>query len=369
MESFAMNPKASGRKKRRAPKRANAKKRFAGQNLKGEFDWAHWPYAVKASVAFSGSADCFDAVLFATRIAALAKNASIKHAGAKIPDDSFWRTDCETFGCQLVFTLIEKIQAAPIPSCSKFLNHLGKALDNFTRQGNSQRPNPVFESYEKVRVGRLLPPTSKEVESAYSKIRGREHYSDATSAVRKKLSQFSLHLTADRDIKNFKKTCDSGGARNPKQRLKMQTKALDKLSPLEWPLADLYEALIWKFHPQEIGSVSIVKKALFYALKNDADFHNEDPIQLAKTRDQVCRLIEIIYHAGFEMSRSIATSLGYVEAPARKEKQTEFRSLHESGGFSQIQGEILLRFAEFLEQTAVEEATTYWLNDPPALTR
>jgi hypothetical protein len=343
-------------------KKNKAKKRFAGQNLKAEFPWKNWPYFIKATVASIGSADCFDAIIYATRIAVLAREASPLQIGLKLPHQSEWWPEYEAFGCHLIYTLVDKFQADSKSSCSVFLKHLGKALDNLKQQGSTHEPDSVFMSYERLRSGRLLPPTSTEVEKVFSKHKGRENYSDATSGVRKKLTCCSLHLTKHNAIIKFRSALKTTRTANGRATQIVQTKYLHQLSPLEWDLADLYEALIWKFCPQEILGVSIVKKRLFYSMKDAAGFHNEDRNKLAETCNHVCRLIESIYHRGFEMLGDIETSLGTVSAPCRKKAQTTFTAFFQSGGFSEIPVEIVRQFYHFLEQTAAQEAMERWVN-------
>ena len=150
------------RKKRRVRKtKKTSPKRFAGQTLKGAFEWADWSFSIKAVTERFGLENCWEAIPVAIRLVEL-KNRQLP--GKKIPEESVFGKDADSLGLDLVLILLEKLQEgfASTESDSgpvRYLKSLGKALDALVcRPTPTQSRGIVTQCYAKARSNRLIPP-------------------------------------------------------------------------------------------------------------------------------------------------------------------------------------------------------------------
>lgn len=139
-------------------------------------------------------------------------------------------------------------------------------------------------------------------------------------------------------------------------RHKMKKKLeLNNLSPFTWPIADFYEALIWKTCPDHIFEVLIVKNAIYRSLGGSVFFES-----LSKTEEfkyGIYSIVDVVYHHGFELNDSfeIQSDLGPISEYCRRSEQTNFLCLERESAFSEIRPEVLKKFKDFVEASVREE--------------
>jgi len=335
-------------KKRRRKKPAN---RFSGQVLKGQFEWEKAPFCIKSVCASVGLSDYREALIFGVRIFALAQRAQIKFTGETQPPIAKFKPDYEDFGINLIASLMEKLfppgNTQPFKNpCENFLLKLGIILDTLKKQAcEPKKVDPLIWSYHSLRKERFLPPTVKQIEESHC--RGFLAFRDSTSSIRKKVKKLGLHTLGNNDLQSFKKIA----SRYPMAR----RIDLGDLSPLTWPIADFYEALIWKTCPDHIFEVLIVKNAIYRSLAGSVFFKS-----LSKTeefKNGIYSIVDVVYNHGFELNDSfeIQSDLGPLSEYCRKTEQTNFLDLERGSAFSKIRPKILQKFKNFVEETVHEE--------------
>jgi hypothetical protein len=339
-------PKRPKDPKNRTRHRKKSVKKFPGQVLKGEFEWGKAPFSVKAVCASVGLSESREALIFGIRIFALASRN--QHPGKTNPTISELIPDCENFGASLIASLFEKIfppentHSSEEP-CKKFLSKLGVVLDTLKKQGRRpEKINPLIWSYHRLRKERFLPPTSKQIEEAYCE--QAPVYRDSTSSIRKMVAKLGLRTLAIKDLKKFKTRTAAPRREN-----------LGDLSPLTWPVADFYEALVWKTCPNQIFDILIVKNGIYQSLVSSGFFE-----LLSKKEEfkiDIYSIVDVIYGHGFELNGSleIQSDLGPISEYCRRSEQTNFLELERQSAFTSIRPEILQKFKDFIEETVLKE--------------
>ena len=265
--------------------------------------------------------------------------------------------DADSLGLDLVLILLEKLQEgfASTESDSgpvRYLKSLGKALDALvSRPTPTQSRGIVTQYYAKARSNRLIPPTSKMVEDA-SLADASKAFPDATSNIRKKIKKFDLKLTPSTKIRDASKlapnTTQAGCARTQNRLKKEMLQILG--SPINWPLADLYEGIIWKTCPSEIFEIQIYEKKLWEGLKRCEVFRD------STTREEALDLMRLIRRESFETSGKVfETSLGAIQCFARGSCQTTFRAAEAAGKFKEIPQTVTRDLSIFLEECLFRE--------------
>jgi hypothetical protein len=343
------------RKKRRVRKtKKTSPKRFAGQTLKGAFEWADWSFPIKALTERIGLEKCWEAIPVAIRLVALKKR---QLPGKKIPEESVFCMDADSLGLDLVLILLDKLEKGfastePDSGPIRYLESLGKALDALVcRPTSTQARGIVTQCYAKARSNRLIPPTSKMVEDA-SLADGSKAFPDATSNIRKKIKKFDLKLTPSTKIRDASKlapnTTQAGCARIPNELKRQMLETLG--SPVNWPLADLYEGIIWKTCPSEIFEIQIYEKKLWEGLKRCEVFRDSN------SREEAMDLMRLIQRESFETSGKVfETSLGAIQCFARRSRQTTFREAEAAGKFKEIPQTLTRDLSIFLEESLIHE--------------
>ena len=346
------------RKKRRVRKtKKTSPKRFAGQTLKGAFEWADWSFSIKAFTERIGLENCREAIPVAIRLMEL-KNR--QRPGKKIPEESVFCMDADSLGLDLVLILLEKLEKlekgfASTESDSgpvRYLKSLGKALDALVcRPTPTQSRGIVTQCYAKARSNRLIPPTSKMVEDA-SLADASKAFPDATSNIRKKIKKFDLKLTPSTKIRDASKLAPNmtqAGCARTQNRLKKEMLQILG-SPINWPLADLYEGIIWKTCPSEIFEIQIYEKKLWEGLKRCEVFRD------STTREEALDLMRLIRRESFETSGKVfETPLGAIQCYARRSRQTTFRAAEAAGKFKEIPQTVRRDLSIFLEESLFRE--------------
>jgi hypothetical protein len=348
-------PRRTKDPKNRTRHRKKSVKKFPGQVLKGEFEWGKAPFSVKAVCASVGLSESREALIFGIRIFALAQQTQIQYAGQTNPAISEFKPDYENFGSSLIASLVGKIFPSenilsPEDPCEKFLSKLGIVLDTLKKQNRREgKIDRLIWNYHRLRQNKFLPPTSKQIEEAYCRM-GPAHR-DSTSSIRKMVAKFGLRTLAIKDLKNLK---------NSKTRTSVaRREILGDLSPLTWPLADFYEALVWKTCPDQIFDFLIVKNRIYRGLVSSGFFD-----LLSKTEDfkkEVYSLVDVIYDSSFELNDSleIQSELGPISEYCRKWEQTNFFDLEKQSAFTSIRPEILQKFKYFVEESTLQEALIF----------
>jgi hypothetical protein len=343
------------RKKRRVRKtKKTSPKRFAGQTLKGAFEWADWSFPIKALTERIGLEKCWEAIPVAIRLVALKKR---QLPGKKIPEESVFCMDADSLGLDLVLILLDKLEKGfastePDSGPIRYLESLGKALDALVcRPTSTQARGIVTQCYAKARSNRLIPPTSKMVEDA-SLADGSKAFPDATSNIRKKIKKFDLKLTPSTKIRDASKlapnTTQAGCARIPNELKRQMLEILG--SPVNWPLADLYEGIIWKTCPSEIFEIQIYEKKLWEGLKRCEVFRDSN------SREEAMDLMRLIQRESFQTSGKVfETSLGAIQCFARRSRQTTFRKAEAAGKFKEIPQTLTRDLRIFLEESLIHE--------------
>ena len=121
-------------------------------------------------------------------------------------------------------------------------------------------------------------------------------------------------------------------------------------SPINWPLADLYEGIIWKTCPSEIFEIQIYEKKLWEGLKRCEVFRD------STTREEALDLMRLIRRESFETSGKVfETSLGAIQCFARGSCQTTFRAAEAAGKFKEIPQTVTRDLSIFLEECLFRE--------------
>jgi len=338
------------RKVTEPPAKVVGPKRVPGELLKDE-RWEIWPFGFKVLGAMRGKMALTSGYLFAVRLA------RIHHARASMSSDdnlAITTNFGEDLGCVFLEKFEEDISKGRPPWRSEeFLKAFTEALKDLAAiNGSNGIPTDVgrawiFKKYHRLRSGCLLPPMEKQIRDP------------ATSAdaghINRSLKKFGLHLLNGHKVVSLRKALRGRThgevVTSPAQR---STVLSFIHSPLDWPLADLVEAILWRTAPEDILQPTILNfRQISKRILDIAGGTGSHRIWRVFTD-----FFRDLYHAAFDSSHpqvEFSDICGPIPVHCRKQTQMSYKEMKTSGGLSEFTQFFLRTFEERVEACFFEE--------------